>query len=112
MSGPQRVYDTVGPDGAPDLTPQISDFVNCYDMDGINPKTIAWPTNANYCNIAGTANYWVAAAGQTAAVPATADNTSGTGSALNPAQRKRYHSETTFSIISSTAQFITVEFWN
>ncbi len=107
-----RQYNTTGPSGEPNLTPQISNYVNWYDMDGTNPKTVTWPASANYCNISGTANYWVAAAGQIAVIPVTADKIDGTGSSLNTAQRKREQTETTFSLISSTAQFITVEFWN
>lgn len=105
-----RQYQTVGPDGAATLSPPHSDYINQYSMNGSAAQTVTWPSWATFCNIAGTANYYVGAAGNAAIIPA-AGITNGTGSALNVAQRRRSENETSFSIISGTAQYITVEFW-
>lgn len=104
-----RAYDTAGPGGVGSLTPPLTNYVNVYNMDGTNPVTVTWPVGMTVCNIAGSADYWVSA-GTTAAVP-IATATDGTAPALNVAQRKRFKNES-FSIISATAQFISVEFWS
>lgn len=103
------MYETVGPGGVGTVSPPLSDYVNQYSMDGSAAQTVAWPTGATFCNISAVSDYWVRSGG-TAVVPA-AGITNGTGSALNVAQRRRQEGELSFSIITSTAQKITVEFW-
>lgn len=105
-----RQYETVGPGGVATLSPPHSDYINQYSMDGAAAQKVTWPAGMTFCNISGTANYWVRGNEQTAVVPA-AGITNGTGSALNVAQRRRNDNETSFSVISATVQYITVEFW-
>lgn len=104
-----RQYETIGPGGVGTFSPPVSDNVNQYSMNGSAAQTVTWPNGATFCNISATANYWVRTGG--AAVVPAAGIADGTGSALNSSQRKRGDGENSFSIISSTVQYITVEFW-
>lgn len=106
-----RQYKTIGPGGASSFTPPLSDYVNSYALAASTAETITWPEGMTHCNIVGVAgvDYYVRAGG-TATVP-SADTTDGTASARNVAQRARYESEVSFSIISAYATVITVEFW-
>lgn len=107
-----RPYNTEGPGGVAALTPPLSDYVNAYSLAAATAETINWPAWATHCNIVGVtgSDYYVRADGSAATVP-SADTTDGTASARNPAQRKRSENENSFSIISSDAQVVTVEFW-
>lgn len=106
-------YDTLGPGSASTLTPPISNYVNVYAMDGSTARTVTWPASGRYCSISAPSGpFWVRADGPAAVIP-VADVLDGTGSALNVSQRQRAHaSGPSFSIISSTVQLITIEFWS
>lgn len=105
-----RAYNTTGPGGVGTLTPPLSNYVNAYSLAVDTAETITWPNGAQYCNIVGDGNDYYVRSGGTATVP-SADTTDGTASARNPSQRQR-GSEASFSIISSVAQVVTVEFWS
>lgn len=103
-----NTFYTKGPDNVGTLAPPISDYVNSYALAANTAETITWPTGAVYCNISAQAPFWINST-TTATIPST-DVTNGSASTLNPAQRKR-GSESSFSIISSSSQQISVEFW-
>lgn len=107
-----RQYITVGPGVQPTLTPPNSAYVNDYALSANTAVTVTWPTGTKYANISASSPVWVNAT-TTATVPATTI-TNGSGSALNPAQRRKWLTNgatETFSIISATAQEISIEFW-
>ena len=104
-----RMFVTKGPDNAAALTPPLSDTVNDYALAANTAQSVSWPSGANYAIISASAAYWVGAAGQTATVPSTSI-TNGTGAAQSPAQISRF-SDSSFSIISATAQEISVSFY-
>ena len=101
-------YSTNGPGGMATLTPPMSRWVNTYALAANTAESITWPAGALWCNISGSAPYWTNA-NTTATIPAT-DVTTGLASAYNIAQRGK-GPEAAFSIISSSAQQISVEFW-
>lgn len=106
-----RQFTTVGPGDVGTLAPPIADYVNQYVFDGTNPQNITWPSNAIAMNIsAPNMGALYTRANGTSAVP-SGGKTDGTGSALAIAQRTRYDDEILFSMISSAAQTITIEFW-
>lgn len=88
--------------------PPMSKYVNSYALAANTAETVTWPDGYEFCKIQGTDNYWVSVGG-TAAVPST-DITNGTASAMNVSERRR-DGDTSFSVISTNAQTITVEFW-
>lgn len=88
--------------------PPMSKYVNSYALAAGVAETVTWPTGYEFCKIQGTDNYWIRSGG-TAAVPTT-DVTDGTASAMNASERKR-DGDTSFSIISTNAQVVTIEFW-
>lgn len=104
-----RTFNTIGIEGQVDLTPYNSDYINQYSLAAGVAEIVAWPEGASKCNIVGDASY-ATRSGGTAVVP-VADITDGTGSALRVSQRKKFPNETGFSIISATAQVVTIEFW-
>lgn len=106
-----RQFLTEGPGNVGALAPPIADYVNQYVFDGTNAVKITWPVNAVAMNIsAPSMGTLYTRAGGTAVVPSGAI-TDGTGSALAVAQRQRHSSENQFSMISSSAQTATIEFW-
>lgn len=104
------LYNELGPGGSSSLTPYNSSYVNSYSLSVDTAKTVTWPTGAQFCNIVGDGNDYFVCTSGTATIPA-GDVTTGLASARNVAQRQR-GIESSFSIISHTAQVITVEFWS
>lgn len=104
------VYNEIGPGGVPTLTPPFSNYINVYSLTANTAKTVTWPSGAQFCSITGdgTANYWV---NTTTATVGSGDNTTGTGSGINTAQRQK-GTEATFSIISASSMYMSVEFWS
>lgn len=106
-----RQFTTVGPGDVGTLAPPISDYVNQYVFDGTNAQNITWPTGSFALNIvAPNMGALYTRVGAAAVVPSGAKS-DGTGSAQAVAQRSRYDDEILFSMISSAAQTITIEFW-
>ena len=109
-----RPYNTIGPGGVATLTPPISDYVNNYNLIGGTAQTIKWPNGSGWCNIVAPNSLAlaIAAGSNVPAVTPTTNVTTGTGSALAPAQRQREAREQSFSLISSVTQVISIEFWS
>lgn len=106
-----EVFSTMGPDGVATLVPPFTSHVNSYELDGTNPVTVTWPAGMDVANIvAPLGNLWVRSGGA-AAIP-SGTVTDGTASASGVAQRRRVTGVSTFSIISSAAQIVTIEFWS
>lgn len=103
-------FNTIGPGDASTLAPPFSGYVNVYDFNSSQAaQAIVWPNGSAFCNIDAPAA-WYARVGGTAAAPAAAVS-DGTASARNPTQRQRGPNEQSFSLISPTAQYVTIEFW-
>lgn len=91
------------------LTPPISDHIYNISLESNVARTFDWPDGANAANISSLLPIWTAGEDITAQVP-TGDVLDGTGSAFNKAQFSR-GDDSNFSIISDTAQIISIEFW-
>lgn len=94
--------------------PTAGRYVNGYPLVANTAKTITVPDGVNYVSISGT-EIWVNWIGVTAAVPSS-DITDGTASVRNTGVRfigvmTGLSPITSFSVISATAQQISVECW-
>lgn len=91
-----------------DLVP-FSDYVDNVVLTANTAETVTVPDNAKFALFSATANFWVNANGETAAVPAT-DTNDGSGCELNPLGRAVSAGDE-LSIVSAETCLISISYY-
>lgn len=107
-----EVFSTGDAAGHAALTPPWAAYVVNIDLVVDTAQYVYWPAGYDYCVIAGPADYWGRFGGAAAYPTVGGGNVlGGSGSIYKPTQRKRAPNQERFSLISHTAQVISIEFY-
>lgn len=101
VSGQNRAFD---------LIPPVGDSIAIYSLSASTSKSISIPSGSKAMLISAVSDFWLNPFGSTATLPA-ADVAAGSNHILNPSQRLIPSGTTTMSIISASAQVISIEFF-
>lgn len=107
-----EIFSTGDAQGNAAACPPFATMVDDVDLPANTAVEVKWRDGYDFCLIAGAADYWGRIGGD-AAIPTPGGGgvSDGTGSVFRPAARRRTDKMAKFSLISATAQVVSVEWY-